>query len=128
MSSSRHTTTPRVASSNLLSSSRTTNEGQKFIPAVGETWPELKDENVIWPDGDNCVGIHYKSIVNQTGRTQSFTIGLKLKTRVFVIFLLIIVASYAACKDDSTLMSEVVKAITPHHASESPPKDRTGRE
>jgi hypothetical protein len=98
--------------------SRTRNS---FEPVIGRPWPELKNEDISWPDGENSVGIHYESSVGHDRLMQSFTIGLKLKTRVLLICLLMIVAAYAAFRGDGTLMREVVRAIAPQHTFESPP-------
>jgi hypothetical protein len=121
MSSKQSQAPARGAKSNPRTTKTESRTPSSFEPLVGRPWPELRDEDLRWLDGEICVGVHYKSSADKIGRTRSITVGLKLKTRVFVICFFMIVAGYAAYRGDGRLMGEVVKAFMPHHDFESPP-------
>jgi hypothetical protein len=81
-------------------------------PFVGEAWPELKAEDVTWPD-TNEVSFNYESSTQQIGNTRRVVVRLRLKTRIFVIALLAMVIGYAMYKGDPELIRNVLRVIEP---------------
>lgn len=90
-------------------------------PLVGEPWPELKREDVSWPDA-NGIGFNYSS------KKRSMSVKIQIKTHALLLTIFAVVLGYAVARNDRVLIQEVLSAIGTHetpHTTESPPSDRS---
>jgi hypothetical protein len=106
-------------------STQTTNPSSTLYgPCVGEQWPDLRAEDVSWPDTGG-VFVKYQSVPQSTGVARSLTVRVRVKTRVVVIAFLTLVVSYAMYQGEPSLVRDALHVIgissKEPSASESPP-------
>jgi hypothetical protein len=91
-------------------------------PCIGEPWPELEPEAVRWPD--NGASVRFHSVADSTKTVRSLTVQVSVKTRLFVIALLFLVAAFAMAKNNVGLLRDVLRVMggtAQHTVTESPP-------
>jgi hypothetical protein len=90
-------------------------------PKVGSPWPELRPEDVRWPDSTS-VSIQYSTTRDNVSKL--FAFRTVVKTRTLVVLLLAGIVGYAIVAHDRALIRDVLRIVSSDGkvaTSESPP-------